>query len=105
MVHPLLIPAPSIARRVRRRISLRVFDHVMDLDLTFHLRKKTGEVTKVVDRGTNAMQNILSTILFNVLPQVRAGPAPSGEESGKAGEGGKAEGQGIALVPSRTGAV
>ncbi|KAG2483230.1 hypothetical protein HYH03_017887 [Edaphochlamys debaryana] len=53
-----------------RRISLRVFDHVMDMDLSFHLRKKTGEVTKVVDRGTNAMQNILSTILFSILPQI-----------------------------------
>ncbi len=50
-----------------------MFDHVLGLDLTFHLRKKTGEVTKVVDRGTNAMQNILSTILFNVLPQVMSG--------------------------------
>ncbi|PNW75764.1 hypothetical protein CHLRE_12g561550v5 [Chlamydomonas reinhardtii] len=59
-----------VSQDAYRRISLRVFDHVMDLDLTFHLRKKTGEVTKVVDRGTNAMQNILSTILFNVLPQI-----------------------------------
>jgi hypothetical protein len=55
-----------------RRISLRIFDHIMGLDLTFHLRKKTGEVTRVVDRGTNAMQNILSTIMFNVLPQAGA---------------------------------
>ncbi|GLI70029.1 hypothetical protein VaNZ11_014765, partial [Volvox africanus] len=53
-----------------RRISLRTFDHVMSLDLTFHLRKKTGEVTKVVDRGTNAMQSLLSTVLFNILPQM-----------------------------------
>ncbi|GIL87517.1 hypothetical protein Vretimale_1580 [Volvox reticuliferus] len=53
-----------------RRINLRTFDHVLGLDLTFHLRKKTGEVTKVVDRGTNAMQNLLSTVLFNILPQM-----------------------------------
>ncbi|GLC47382.1 hypothetical protein PLESTB_001360600 [Pleodorina starrii] len=53
-----------------RRISLRTFDHVLGLDLTFHLRKKTGEVTKVVDRGTNAMQNLLATVLFNILPQM-----------------------------------
>ncbi|GFR40137.1 hypothetical protein Agub_g693, partial [Astrephomene gubernaculifera] len=59
-----------VSQDAYRRISIRVFDHVMSLDLSFHLRRKTGEVTKVVDRGTSAMQNILSTILFNVLPQI-----------------------------------
>ncbi|EFJ49390.1 hypothetical protein VOLCADRAFT_59332 [Volvox carteri f. nagariensis] len=59
-----------VAQDSYRRISMRTFDHVMELDLTFHLRKKTGEVTRVVDRGTNAMQNVLSTVLFNILPQI-----------------------------------
>jgi ABC-type transport system involved in Fe-S cluster assembly fused permease/ATPase subunit len=43
---------------------------VLDLDLSFHLSRKTGEVTKVVDRGTAAIQNVLSTILFSIAPQV-----------------------------------
>lgn len=60
-----------VAQDAARRMSLIVFDHMLALDLGFHLRKKTGEVTKVVDRGTNAIQNILSTVLFNILPQVR----------------------------------
>jgi hypothetical protein len=55
----------------RRRVSLAVFGHVLDLDLSFHLSRKTGEVTKVVDRGTAAIQNVLSTILFSIAPQVR----------------------------------
>ena len=59
-----------MAQDAYRRISLRVYCHVMDLDLNFHLHKKTGEVTKMVDRGTNAMQNILSTILFSIVPQL-----------------------------------
>ena len=59
-----------VAQDAYRRISLRVYCHVMDLDLNFHLHKKTGEVTKMVDRGTNAMQNILSTILFSIVPQL-----------------------------------
>lgn len=52
-------------------MSLTVFSHVLDLDLSFHLSRKTGEVTKVVDRGTAAIQNVLSTILFQIAPQVR----------------------------------
>lgn len=47
-----------------------MFGHVLDLDLSFHLSRKTGEVTKVVDRGTAAIQNVLSTILFSIAPQV-----------------------------------
>lgn len=49
-----------------------MFGHVLDLDLSFHLNRKTGEVTKVVDRGTAAIQNVLSTILFSIAPQVNA---------------------------------
>lgn len=59
-----------VAQDAYRRISMRVFSHIMDLDLNFHLHKKTGEVTKMVDRGTDAMQNILSTILFSITPQL-----------------------------------
>lgn len=33
-----------------------MFDHVMGLDLSFHLGRKTGEITKQIERGTNAMQ-------------------------------------------------
>lgn len=59
-----------IFRLACRRVSLAVFGHVLDLDLSFHLSRKTGEVTKVVDRGTAAIQNVLSTILFQIAPQV-----------------------------------
>eukprot|EP00201_Polytomella_parva_P019082 CAMPEP_0175051040 /NCGR_PEP_ID=MMETSP0052_2-20121109/7575_1 /TAXON_ID=51329 ORGANISM="Polytomella parva, Strain SAG 63-3" /NCGR_SAMPLE_ID=MMETSP0052_2 /ASSEMBLY_ACC=CAM_ASM_000194 /LENGTH=815 /DNA_ID=CAMNT_0016315273 /DNA_START=575 /DNA_END=3023 /DNA_ORIENTATION=- len=53
-----------------KRISVQTFNKIIGLDLSFHLKRKTGEVTKIVDRGTNAMQNILSTVLFNIMPQI-----------------------------------
>eukprot|EP00798_Chlamydomonas_sp_ICE-L_P028995 gene28995-32187_t len=59
-----------VAQDAFKRVSLRVFSHVMSLDLSFHLSKKTGEVTRQVSRGTDAMQNILSTILFSIVPQL-----------------------------------
>lgn len=34
-----------------RRISLDVFTHTLDLDLNFHLHRKTGEVMRIMDRG------------------------------------------------------
>lgn len=59
-----------VSQDAYRRVALTVFSHVLDLDLTFHLKRKTGEVTKVVDRGTNAIQNVLSTVLFSIGPQM-----------------------------------
>jgi len=53
-----------------RRISLDVFVHTLDLDLNFHLHRKTGEVTRIMDRGTNSIQSILSTVIFNIGPQI-----------------------------------
>lgn len=51
---------------MHRRISLDLFAHTLDLDLKFHLLRKTGEVTRIMDRGTSALQNILSTVIFNI---------------------------------------
>jgi ABC-type transport system involved in Fe-S cluster assembly fused permease/ATPase subunit len=41
-------PLPHTPQDAYRRVSLRVFSHVLDLDLGFHLGRKTGEVTKQV---------------------------------------------------------
>lgn len=38
-----------------------MFSKTMDLDLRWHLMRKTGEVTRIMDRGTSAIQNVLST--------------------------------------------
>ncbi|CAD7700522.1 unnamed protein product, partial [Ostreobium quekettii] len=53
-----------------RRISVDLFKHILEMDLTYHLHRKTGEVMRVMDRGTTAMQTILSTIIFNIGPQL-----------------------------------
>ena len=46
---------------VCRAISLDMFGKILDLDLKWHLLRKTGEVTRILDRGTSAIQNTLST--------------------------------------------
>lgn len=57
---------PSNPPHLCRKISLDLFGHTLDLDLKFHLMRKTGEVTRVMDRGTSALQNIVSTVIFNI---------------------------------------
>ena len=41
-----------------------LFEHLLNLDLRFHLMRKTGEISKICDRGTDAMQ-----ANFSIHPQ------------------------------------
>lgn len=51
-----------------KAISVRMLQHLHALSLTFHLNRKTGEVLRVMDRGTASVGALLSYILFNILP-------------------------------------
>ncbi|GFH15036.1 uncharacterized protein HaLaN_11192, partial [Haematococcus lacustris] len=53
-----------------RRVSLDVFRHLLDLDHAFHVKRKTGTIMRILDRGTTAIQDMVSIVLFNVLPQL-----------------------------------
>ena len=58
--------------RTERRPAARhqVFRHVHDLSLRFHLERRTGSLTKIVERGTKSIDMMLYFILFNIAPTV-----------------------------------
>jgi ABC-type transport system involved in Fe-S cluster assembly fused permease/ATPase subunit len=39
-----------------RRVSSDVFGHLLDLDLHFHVHRKTGQIMRILDRGTSSIQ-------------------------------------------------
>ncbi|KAM7532444.1 hypothetical protein Aperf_G00000133066 [Anoplocephala perfoliata] len=51
-----------------RKVGVAVFDHVLSLDLSYHLDRRTGAVGKAIDRGARAIQFILTALVFNLLP-------------------------------------
>ncbi|XP_004701676.1 ATP-binding cassette sub-family B member 6 [Echinops telfairi] len=51
-----------------RRVELRLFSHLHELSLRWHLGRRTGEVLRVVDRGTSSVTGLLSYLVFNILP-------------------------------------
>ncbi|CAG5115248.1 unnamed protein product [Candidula unifasciata] len=53
-----------------RSIQLRLFTHLHNLSLRWHIGKKTGEMLRVVDRGTASVTTLLSYILFQILPTI-----------------------------------
>jgi ABC transporter ATM len=58
----------KVAQGAIRGVALRVFDHLHELDLSFHLSRQTGAVTRTIERGTRGIQFILNSMVFNVVP-------------------------------------
>lgn len=57
-----------VAERAMRRVSLRVFEHLHQRELAFHLDRKTGGLARDIERGTNGISFLLRFTLFNIVP-------------------------------------
>ncbi len=59
-----------VGQEATRRLAAAVFRHLHRLSLRFHLERRTGAVTKVVERGTKSIDTMLYFLLFNIAPTV-----------------------------------
>ena len=59
-----------VGQDATRRLAVTVFGHLHQLSLRFHLERRTGAVTKVVERGTKSIDTMLYFMLFNIAPTV-----------------------------------
>jgi len=57
-----------VAQYARRAIGMKVFRHLHELSLRFHLERQTGGLSRVIERGTTGIQFLLGFTLFNILP-------------------------------------
>jgi len=60
----------TVGQDAARRLSVQVFRHIHDLSLRFHLNRRTGALTKIVERGTKSIDTMLYFLLFNIGPTV-----------------------------------
>ncbi|CAN6469541.1 unnamed protein product [Victoria cruziana] len=60
----------KVALRAIRTVSRKVFSHLHGLDLRFHLSRQTGALSRIIDRGSRAINFILSAMVFNVVPTI-----------------------------------
>ncbi|CAL9105908.1 unnamed protein product [Musa acuminata var. zebrina] len=60
----------KVALRTIRVVSRKVFAHLHDLDLRYHLSRQTGALNRIIDRGSRAINFILSSMVFNVAPTI-----------------------------------
>jgi len=57
-----------VAERAMRRAALNVFEHLHRLDLDFHLTRRTGGLSRDIERGVSGISSLLRFMLFNILP-------------------------------------
>jgi len=60
----------KVSQRAVRRLALSAFRHVHALSLRFHLERRTGGLSRAIERGTAGIDFLLSFMLFNVVPTV-----------------------------------
>ncbi len=59
-----------VGQDAARRLAESVFRHIHSLSLRYHLERRTGALTKIVERGTKSIDMMLYFLLFNVAPTV-----------------------------------
>ncbi|XP_043211664.1 iron-sulfur clusters transporter ABCB7, mitochondrial-like isoform X2 [Amphibalanus amphitrite] len=60
----------TVAQRSIRKVAKNVFLHLHELDLSFHLSRQTGALSKAIDRGSRGINFALSALVFNVVPTI-----------------------------------
>ncbi len=64
------IIAFKVVRRIIRKLSLKLFSHLHNLSLRYHLDRKTGAITTSIDRIDYSVTAIFWHILFYLLPTI-----------------------------------
>ena len=57
-----------VTERAMRRVGLKVFSHLHRLDLDFHLSRKTGGLSRDIERGTSGISFLMRFMVFNIVP-------------------------------------
>ncbi len=60
----------KVAMNAVRRLAILTFEHMHLLSLRFHLERKTGGLTRVLERGRNAIETIVRMVLLQLAPTV-----------------------------------
>src|SRR5258705_1207558 len=59
-----------VAMHAVRKLAFRTFVHMHELSLRFHLERKTGGLTRVLERGRNAIETIVRMVILQLSPTI-----------------------------------
>ena len=60
----------KVSMHAVRRLAFRTFVHMHELSLRFHLERKTGGLTRVLERGRNAIETIVRMVILQLSPTI-----------------------------------
>ncbi|HEX7775379.1 MAG TPA: ABC transporter ATP-binding protein/permease [Parvibaculum sp.] len=60
----------KVGQNAVRQLALQTFAHLHALSLRFHLERRTGGLSRVIERGTKAIDLLLRFSLFNIIPTI-----------------------------------
>src|SRR6476659_3334919 len=60
----------KVAMHAVRRLAILTFEHMHMLSLRFHLERKTGGLTRVLERGRNGIETIVRMVILQLAPTV-----------------------------------
>ncbi len=57
-----------VTEHAMRKLGLKVFQHLHSLELSFHLDRQTGGISRDIERGTNGLSFLMRFLMFNIAP-------------------------------------
>jgi len=57
-----------VTEHAMREVALKVFNHLHALDLQFHLERRTGGLSRDIERGLSGINFLMRFMLFNIIP-------------------------------------
>ena len=60
----------KVAQRALRRLALETFQHIHRLSMRFHITRKTGGLSRIIERGVKGVEFLLRYLVFSTGPLV-----------------------------------
>ncbi len=60
----------SVGQHAVRKLALQTFHHMHRLSLRFHLQRRTGGLSRVIERGTKGIETVVRFAMLNIMPTI-----------------------------------
>ena len=60
----------GVGQHAVRKLALETFHHVHRLSLRFHLARRTGGLSRVIERGTKGIETVVRFAMLNIVPTI-----------------------------------
>ena len=70
MLYEVITVFVRVAQRALRQLALETFRHIHALSMRYHITRKTGGLSRIIERGVKGVEFLLRFMLFSVGPLI-----------------------------------